>query len=827
MLANAYTTEQKDWTVTGVKAEQANQAANTDAASCDRNLAASVLAGSSVLGESLSSANIPQKNTAWTILDTPEQWLAFSETLPAKDNDSANNPPLVASHFLLNGLTCAACVSNIERGLRKIDGIQQVRVSLAKNRATIVWSPATMRPSRIIHAVQALGYSATPVSHPRNHAQLQAAQRKAFWRWMVAGFCMMQVMMYATPTYFTTESSMSSDMRHLLNWAAWILSLPVMLFSSQSFFSQAFNDIKSAKISMDLPIALGIAITFIVSTAATFEPNGWWGNTVYFDSLTMFVFFLLSSRLIEAKLHTRTLGALEHLISRIPESVERQNADGSFTRVLNRELKLNDIVQVHLGEAFPADGKLIQHLQNSDANNTVITRVDESLLTGEANPINKHLHDAVVAGSYNLGQTVRMQVEKIGQHTQYGQIVQLITEAATEKPRLAKIADSIAKPFLIFVLFSAALAAALLWSTSPAKALMTAAAVLIVTCPCALSLATPAAMLASASAFVKRGILIRHLQAIESLANVDTVIFDKTGTLTEGDIQVTHVQHAAHLSAAEAIQMAATLAQHSYHPVSQAIAAFNTQTNSANEAPLAIQSIEEIVGGGMQGLLNTTVIKLGSAKFCQLNITTDSSNSVQHVYLADTNGWLATFSLQESLKPNVKNMVSALKNAGLNVQIASGDQAHSVAAIAAQIGVHDYLAACQPQDKLAHLQQLKLAGKKVLMVGDGLNDGPIVASAHVSIAMGKGVPLTLAQADYVLLNGDVSQIPALIAHAKKTMRVIKQNLSWALAYNLICIPLAFIGVLSPWLAGLGMALSSLLVILNAFRQTHFTGDSFA
>ena len=820
MLANAYTTEQKDWIVNGDKAEQTNLTANTNAASCNRNIA------DLVLGESLSSAS--NTSSAWTVLDTPEQWLAFSETLPnnqAANSQSVNNQ--VASQFLLSGLTCAACVSNIERGLKQIKGIESVRVSLAKNRATIVWSPEFTLPSNIIKAVEALGYGATPASHPRNQAQLQAAQRKAFWRWMVAGFCMMQVMMYASPTYFTTEASMSGDMRQLLNWAAWILSLPVMIFSSQGFFSRAFNDIKSAKISMDLPIALGIAITFIVSSAATFEPNGWWGNTVYFDSLTMFVFFLLSSRLIEAKLHTRTLGALEHLISRIPESVERQNTDGTFTRVLNRELKTNDIVQVHLGEAFPADGKLVPHLQNSDANNAVITRVDESLLTGEANPINKHLHDAVVAGSYNLGQTVRMQVEKIGQRTQYGQIVQLITEAATEKPRLAKIADSIAKPFLIFVLFSAALSAALLWSTSPAQALMTAAAVLIVTCPCALSLATPAAMLASASAFVKRGILIRHLQAIESLANVDTVIFDKTGTLTAGDIQVTHIQHAAHLSEMTAMQMAATLAQHSYHPVSQALVSFGAKNIAANSAPFNIQNIEEVVGGGMQGSFNATILKLGSAKFCQLNNLMDSTNSVQQVYLADENGWLATFTLQESLKPNVKNMVSALKNAGLNVQIASGDQAHSVALIATQIGVQDYLAACQPQDKLSHLQQLKQAGKKVLMVGDGLNDGPIVASAHVSIAMGKGVPLTLAQADYVLLNGDVSQIPALIAHAKKTMRVIKQNLSWALAYNLICIPLAFTGVLSPWLAGLGMALSSLLVILNAFRQTHFAGDTFA
>lgn len=751
---------------------------------------------------------------SWTILDQQDQWQSFSEPV-----GSDSSEPLIQSSLLLDGLRCAACTGIIERGLNALPGVASARVSMSKKRATVVWSPALTRPSAILNAIQALGYTAMPASQRESELMATKKQRAAFWRWMVAGFCMMQVMMYASPSYFVQPGDMTQEASHLLNWASWILSLPVLLFSSSTFFSQAWRDLKSAQISMDLPVALGIAITFIVSSAATFEPNSWWGNTVYFDSLTMFVFFLLSARLIEAKLHAKTLGSLESLVSRIPESIERQNIDGSFSRVLNRQLKAGDIVRVHLGEAFPADGQLILGS----------TSVDESLLTGEATPIQKNLHDRVIAGSYNLAQTVHITVESLGESTQYGQIVGLINQAALEKPRLSQIADTVARPFLLFVILSAALAAALLWDIDRGRALMTAAAVLIVTCPCALSLATPAAMLASASAFMKRGILIRRLQAIESIANIDTVIFDKTGTLTNDDIRINTITCKDGLSASSALALAAALAQHSMHPISRALTnAHQFAKTSLQAKKIDLENIQEEIGAGISAsLINQTSgthlasgqLKLGSAKFCATQVT-DSLN--QEVYLTDEHGWLATFGLREVIKQQAANTIQQLKDANLAVELLSGDQEKTVVNVANEIGISQRQAACSPQDKLARLQALKLQGKKVLMVGDGLNDGPILASAHVSIAMGKGVPLSLAHADYILLNGDISQIPRLIRHAQKTMLVVKQNISWAIVYNLICIPLAFTGVLSPWLAGLGMAVSSLIVVANALRLTQFS-----
>jgi Cu2+-exporting ATPase len=733
-------------------------------------------------------------SSPWTILDQQDQWQSFSEMV------GSDSQQLVQSSLLLEGLRCAACTHTIEQGLTALPGVISARVSMSKSRATVVWSSAQTRPSAILDAIKALGYSALPASQRESELQATKKQRAAFWRWMVAGFCMMQVMMYASPSYFIKPGEMTEEVRQLLNWASWLLSMPVMIFSSRSFFSQAWHDLKNRQVSMDLPVTLGIVITFIVSSAATFEPNGWWGNTVYFDTLTMFVFFLLSARLVEAKLHTRTLGALENLVNRIPESIERRNADNTYSRILNRQLQVNDIVRVHLGEAFPADGVL------TDGH----TQVDESLLTGEATPIQKNTQDAVIAGSYNLASTVHMRIEKLGDTTQYGQIVNLIHQAAMEKPRLAQIADTVARPFLLFVIASAALAAALLWDVDHGRALMTAAAVLIVTCPCALSLATPAAMLASASSFVKRGILIRHLQAIESLAAIDTVIFDKTGTLTDDRMQVTATHSRNGYTEAQVLALAASLAQHSLHPVSRAI---NLAQAHSDTPTVLVTNIQEEVGAGIQAIHNQQFIKLGSAKFCGLAITA----SAQQVYLTDAQGWLATFELSESVKPRASQTVQQLKEAQLSIELLSGDQQHGVSQLANVVGIHHYQAACSPQDKLTRLQALKQQGKKVLMVGDGLNDGPILASAHVSIAMGKGVPLSLAHADYVLLNGDIGQIPALIAQAKKTMRIVKQNIGWAIAYNLVCIPLAFTGVLSAWLAGLGMALSSLLVIANAMR----------
>jgi Cu2+-exporting ATPase len=610
---------------------------------------------------------------------------------------------------------------------------------------------------------------------------------------------MLQVMMYAMPAYISGFGDMTPDIRQLLQWAAWVLTLPVMFFSCGPFFGNAWRDIKQRQISMDFPVALGIIITFSVSTAATFQPGGWWGAQVYFDSLTMFVFFLLTGRWLELRLRSRTAGALDDLMRRLPESVERQNVDGSFSRVAVRRLMLGDVIRVLPGESFPADGTVIKGE----------TQVDEALLTGESRPVLKGVGSTVIAGSHNLYSAVLLKAEQLGKSTRYSQIVALMERASVDKPRLALLADRMSRPFILLVLLAAAGAAAFWWHNDPGRALMAAVAVLVVTCPCALSLATPAAMLASAGTLARRGVLVRRLQALEAFAGIDTVIFDKTGTLTSDSMHVVFSTARKGVSAERALQTARAIAQYSMHPLSRALVA------ASNKAIVkSVSEVNEIVGQGLTANSDFGQVRLGSAKFCGLDIPL--ADSVE-VHLADKHGWLASFAIDEDIRPDAHLAIQTLQNAGIQIHVLSGDLPNAVQRVATLIGISNMAAGCTPQDKLTYLQSLQKQGRHVAMVGDGLNDGPVLASAHVSVAMGEAVPVAQAQSDIVILSGQLILIPKLLTQARRTMHIVRQNLLWAAVYNAVCVPLAVMGWLSAWLAGLGMALSSLIVIMNAAR----------
>ncbi len=742
-----------------------------------------------------------------TRFDDPQEWAVFSRQLDATADEEIQ---LWESQVIVRGMHCAACSLTLEQALLAVPGVISARVSAASGRASIMWSQAATRPSVWMAAPRALGYQLLPASDAFARAEGVQEARLVLWRWLVAGFCMMQVMMYAVPGYFAQPGDITPDIEKLLRWASWVLSLPVVLFSCGPFFGNALRDLRRRSISMDLPVVLGIAVTFAVSSAATFEPQGWWGHEVYFDSLAMFVFFLLTGRWLEQRLRTRTAGSLEALMQRLPDTVERLGSDGRFQRVAVRRLNLGDMIRVLPGEAFPADGTLV----------VGDTFADEALMTGESRPVERAVGCTVMAGSYNVANTVQMRVDQLGAETRYAQIVALMAQACTDKPRLALLADQIAKPFLIFVLLAAAFAVAFWWPTDPARALMAAVAVLVVTCPCALSLATPAAMLTSAGLLARHGVLVRRMQAIESLANIDTVIFDKTGTLTDATLGLRAVHLRAGITEAQALQIAASLAQHSLHPVSRALVA------AASGAPLiSLINVKTLSGLGLEGELAaplafncTGLLRLGSARFCNIEGQADAEiNDATQVHFADSQGWLATFELDEVVRPDAGKTIAALQSIGIAVQMLSGDRKVAAKRVAHPLGIHDVQGDCTPQTKLAHLQQLQKQGHKVLMVGDGLNDGPVLAGADVSIAVGLAVPLAQAQCDFVMPGGQLVMLPTMLAQARRTMRVVRQNLWWAATYNAVCVPLALAGWLPAWLAGLGMALSSLLVIANAAR----------
>lgn len=751
----------------------------------------------------------------WSLLDQQQEWSDFSHLSDAPRQQWT-------SSVVFEGMYCTACAINIEEALLAVPGVESAQISAASHRGRVVWSSAQTKPSDWMKAVAQLGYRTLPANDALANEVRRADARRMLWRWGVAGLCMMQVMMYATPVYMSQPGDMAPDMVQLLRWASWVLSLPVLFFSCMPFFAAAWLDLKQRKISMDLPVAIGMAVTFAISTAGTFEPLGPFGEEVYFDSFTMFVFFLLSGRWLELRLRDKTAGALEAVMNRLPDSVQKKNRQGQWDRVSLRQLRVDDVIQVLPGEAFAADAVLLLGE----------TQVDEALLTGESKPLAKMVGHSVLAGSLNLTGTVEVQVLTLGKSTRFGQMVALMESASVSKPKMAILADQVAKPFLWAVLLAAALAAVWGWQYSPAHALMVAVSVLIVTCPCALSLATPAAMLSSAGALAKAGVLLRRLQALQALATVDTVIFDKTGTLTQDHFSLKQTTVRAGFAPDMVLAWAGALAAHSLHPVSRALVKALPDLASSK---LSVSDVKEFAGQGVAAVLTHLAgspdkvaqrpshLRLGSAAFCGVVPT---QHEVLHACLSDQDGWLATFEFSETVRPEAAATLRALDAMGLNVRVLSGDGQSSVNQVAQSLAITNAKGGCSPEDKLREVKQAQAQGHRIAMVGDGLNDGPVLAGADVSFALGQALPLAQSKADFVLMTGDLRPLVATFKLGRKTIRIVRQKLIWAAFYNFSCVPLAMLGYLPAWLAGLGMACSSLGVVLNAMRlSTRLDFDS--
>lgn len=741
----------------------------------------------------------PASAPEWAALDEPAEWEGFSRPVAGREG-------WWESYLAIEGMHCAACSLTVEEVLRKLPGVDAVQVNGVTATARLQWHPQTTQPSLWIEALRQAGYGVLPAGDLLLAGRRVQAQRVMLWRWLVAGFCMMQVMMYAAPAYLAPAGEITPDIQALLGWASWVLTLPVLLFSCWPFFAAGLRDLRRLRIGMDVPVALGVLIAFGASTAATFDPAGPWGEHASYDSVPMFVFFLLSGRLLEQRLRDRTAGALEALMRRLPDSVERREADGSFHAVAVRRLVAGDVIRVLPGQAFPADGAV----EGGES------RVDQSLLTGESKPLLRRTGDGVIAGSHNLTGVLQVRVLRVGPETRYAEIVALMEQASVEKPGLVQLVDRIASPFLVTVLLASAAAAVWWWPFGQAHAMAVAVAVLIVTCPCALSLATPAAMLASAGALARRGVLVRKLQALESCAAIDTVIFDKTGTLTEDRMQVVMAHTPAGVKRDEACDRAGALARHSLHPVARAIAA------RFPAADWVASEVEEVTGRGLRGKVarldgsEPHYLYLGSAFFCGVPVP-GRDLPVLQAHLSDGEHYLAGFELDEAMRPDAAQAVDDLLKLGVRVQLLSGDTGQAVAHLARRAGIEWCFGECTPEVKLEHVRRLQREGHRVMMVGDGMNDGPVLAMADVSMAMGQAVPVAQARADFIMTGNRLLTVPALVAQARRTRAVVRQNLLWAAVYNATSVPLAVFGYMPTWLAGFGMAASSLLVVANSAR----------
>ncbi|WP_428423038.1 heavy metal translocating P-type ATPase [Methylibium sp.] len=711
------------------------------------------------------------------------------------------------TRLLLQGLHCAACAGIIEAALLRIEGVRSAQVNAAAERAEVCWDPLRTRASVLIDAVQRAGYQAYLADAQDALRARQAESRAALWRLFVAAFCMMQVMMAAAPSYFAAPGDIAPDIAALLRWSAWVLTLPVLLFSAQPFFAGAWHALRQRRVGMDVPVALGIVVTFVASSAASFDPGGPFGHEVYFDSLTMFVCFLLAGRWLEARSRERSTRSLDALLRRLPDSVERLAADGSVAWVPVARLVAGDRVRVAAGQAFPGDGLMIEGR----------TEADESLLTGESRPLPRGAGDAVIAGSLNLVAPVVVQLTQVGTGTRHQQIVDLMQRALAERPTLMRAADRIAAPFVVGVLLLSGLAFWAWLQIEPARAVWVAVSILIVTCPCALSLAAPSALIAAAGALARRGVLVQRLDALEALAHVDVACFDKTGTLTEDRLALAHIELPAGADRSAWLARAATLAAHSHHPLS--VALVRAVAHAGAEAR-TWRDVREHAGQGLEACdADGRRWRLGAAAW--VGALAPEGLARPAVWLAPQDAGVgaevARFEFDEALRPDATALLQSLRAQGLDLRLLSGDRAGAVQAVARRLGLTQALHGAAPQDKLAALRGLQREGHRVLMVGDGLNDGPVLAQADVSIALGHGAALAQQRADFVVLGSRLGEIAHACELARRCARIVRQNLAWAVAYNAVCVPLALLGWLPPWAAGLGMALSSLVVVGNALR----------
>ena len=703
----------------------------------------------------------------------------------------------------IGGMHCAACADAVEDALRRQRGVVEARVSAAAQVATVRWDPGATDAASLLAAVRAAGYEATPDTAAEARAARTRESRLALWRLFVAAFCAMQIMMLAAPAYFSAPGELSAEYKRLLDWGSWLLTLPVLCFSAAPFFGGAWRAMRQGRIGMDVPVSLGIGVAFLSSTGAAFAPGGLFGRDVFFDSMTMFIAFLLAGRYLETRARHRAERSLEEVTTRLPRSVLREGADGTTVRIDVEALAVGDRLRVPYGEAFAVDGVLVDGW----------TQADESLLTGESRPVPKHAGDAIIAGSLNLAAPVTVRVERVGADTRAEAIVALMRAARSQRPALTATADRWAGPFLWAVLLLAA-AAGVAWSViDPARVVWVVVSVLVVTCPCALSLAVPSALLAATSAMARQGLLLRNLDAIAGLARVQTLFVDKTGTLTDGKLHCTAVHGLGDRDASGAQALAATaasLAAWSTHPLSRALhdafAADGTVWSELLERP----------GLGIEGVdARNHRWRLGAPRWaCVWPVA--AIDGVQ-VCLSRDGAAMATFDFDERVREDTRAAIDALHVQGLQVHLLSGDDAGRAGRLAAQLGLDSALGDLTPEAKLEEVRAAQRRGERVMMIGDGVNDAPVLAQADVSIAMGEGALVARTQADGVLISNRLGDLVRARELARRTLRVVRQNLWWAALYNACCVPLALSGHLPPWAAGLGMACSSLFVIANSMR----------
>ena len=734
-----------------------------------------------------------------------------SDALQHSFVQSSEGSSIREASLILEGIVCAACVWLNEHHVKKLEGVVDFRINYSTHRASLTWDNEQIKLSEVLQAITDIGYNA----HPFDPGRLETLQKKeksaALRRIALAGVGMMQVMMPAIAIYIGESSDMSESMRNFLRWISLIVTTPVVLYSSKVFFTSAWRDLKRGVFGMDVPVSIAVGSAYLASVWATLTNTG----EVYFDSVVMFTFFLLLGRFLEMGARHKAGQVADALIRLLPDTAVRLDVSPEGEEIQNvipaTELALSDRILIRPGETIPADGTVLDG----------VSSVNESLLTGENMPCEKKLGEVLIGGTVNIESPLIMQVDKLGDSTMLSSIIRLLDRAQSEKPKLAKFADKSAGWFVLLLLAIALTVFVYWWFKDSTQAFWVALSVLVITCPCALSLATPAALTAATGNLTEQGVLTTRGHALETLAKITHIIFDKTGTLTYGKPKLTKTDVLADLTEEECINLAAGLESASEHPLAMAII-----DQSRKPAEMSQHRAES--GCGIEACLNNRKYRIGTKKFVshitskklpkKLQQNEDSLTST--VYLGMKGSWLAIFHLKDELREESKAAIITLRKQGLVVSLLSGDTPLAVSSVAKKLEIEEAESQLLPDDKLSYVQNLQSQGYVVAMIGDGVNDTPVLAAADVSVAMGNGSQLAQASADMILLSENLELLPSAVKLSRRMLSIIRQNFAWAVLYNVIAIPIAAMGWVAPWMAAIGMSLSSILVVLNALRLKH-------
>jgi len=694
--------------------------------------------------------------------------------------------------------------------LSSLPGIVDVQINYSSHRARVRWQDSRITLSEIIEAVSRIGYLAHPYD-PQRRQEVEERQRKSLLaRIGVAGVLGMQVMTLAVALYTGGWWGMDEEFRLFFRWASLLLALPVLLFSASPFFVNAWHGIRRRMIGMDVPVSLGIGIAFISSSWATLTNQG----EVYFDSVVMFTFFLLIARYFELIARRLTSESTDAMVRLQPASATLlHDGQDSATEetVAVADLSVGDLILVRPGEPIPIDG-VIEQGQSS---------TDESLLTGESLPVDKQPGDDVFGGTMNMYSPIKVRVSRVGEGTVLSTILDMLDRAASEKPAIARLADRIAGWFVLGILLIAAVVSAYWLLSGRQDWIAITIAVLVVTCPCALSLATPVAMSAATGRLTRLGLITVSGHSLETLARADHFVFDKTGTLTDGKMQLLRVACMEGYHEHDCLSIAAGLEAESEHPFARAL-----QRALGDEQVTPVNEIKNFPGQGLTGFIEGRQWWIGNEAFIRASVPYDlpaaasdrqHSDSSSEIMLANEHGICARLYFGDQPRPGANQLVKYLQALGRQVSMLSGDHVDVVRSLAMRLGISHYQAEAMPGDKLKAISDMQEAGDVVVMVGDGINDAPVLAQAQVSIAMGGGTQLASVNSDMVLLSDRLEHLVNAMDIAKRSVRIVKQNMGWALIYNLCAVPAAAMGFVPPWLAAVGMSASSLIVVGNSLR----------